>query len=361
MHSLLFYVTAIYICTFPLYNTTSYQLSDKSGKTKGLAMSSTQARLGAAVRYPHYEQAPGFWVITTYFNPCRYKSRRQNYDIFASSLRTAGIPLLTVECAFGDDDFELPETLDTVRVRSKSVMWQKERLLNLAASWLPASCTGVGWLDCDILFMNARWAVDTMRLLKQHAVVQLFQTAVRLEQGNIYGAQPDRVESFGAVAPNRLHLLSCGRYDQHGHTGYGWAMRREIFDAVGLYEHAIYGSADHFMAHAIYGDMDGFCIHNVLAKSPYQYQCLKEWSEKFHTLVAGSFTAVPGEIVHLWHGELSNRRYFQRMLEVNALGFNPYTDVVSLPGKPLEWHPQMNNKGLRDYFVEYFKIRREDG
>jgi hypothetical protein len=297
-------------------------------------MSSLVSRRGAGVRFPRYAQAPGLWVITTYFNPCRYQTRRVNYDLFAFALRSAGIPLLTVECAFGDDEFELPESLDTVHVRSKSVMWQKERLLNLAANWLPADCTAVAWLDCDILCMNPHWAVDTMRLLKEHAIVQVFETAVRLEKDNTAGEQSDKVSSFGAVAPQRLHLLSCGRYDQHGHTGYGWAMHRETFDQVGLYKHAIYGSADHFMAHAIYGDMDGFCIHSVLGKSPSQLACLTEWSRRFYAQVGGSFTAVPGEIVHLWHGELKNRRYFQRMLEeVNSLGFNPYTDVVSLPGQ----------------------------
>ncbi len=78
-------------------------------------------------------------------------------------------------------------------------------------------------------------------------------------------------------------------------------------------------------------------------------------------MVAGSFTAVPGRIVHLWHGELGNRRYFQRMLEVIALGFDPYRDVVALHGRPLEWHPDMDNQQLKDYFVAYFQQRREDG
>jgi len=324
-------------------------------------MSTLASRLGARVLYPRYEYALGLWVIVSYFNPCGYKNRRKNHDIFVQSMRSAGIPLLIIECAFGNASFQLPESIDTVQIRSESVMWQKERMLNLAASWLPPECTAVAWLDADILFMNAQWAKDTMRLLQTHSVVQVFETAVRLEEGNVMGPQADTVSSFGAVAPHRLHLLSCGRYDQHGHTGYGWAMRREIFDEVGLYEYAISGSADHFMAHAIYGDMDGFCIQSVLGKSPPQLACLKTWSEKFHAKVKGSFTAVPGQIVHLWHGELKHRRYYQRMLEINSLGFNPYTDILSLPGKPLEWHPEMDKPTLRNYFVEHFKGRKEDG
>lgn len=310
--------------------------------------------------YPKYVQAPELWVITTYFNPCRYQTRRTNFDIFAASLRDAGINLLVVECAFGTDDFELPLSLDTVRVRSRSLLWQKERLLNLAASWLPPSCKYVAWLDCDILFMNPLWAVNTAELLNTHAVVQLFETAVMLEQGNHELGTSDKVNSFGRIAPNDLSLLSCGRYDRHGHTGFGWAMRREIFDTVGLYEHTVAGSADHYMAHAIYNKY-GFCVDHSLQNNPFAGQHLRTWGERFYALVQGSFTVVPGEIKHLWHGDLKNRRYLQRMLETNALGFNPYTDIVARPGKPLEWSPGLNKPELVDYFTEYFNNRREDG
>ncbi|MDP3646330.1 MAG: hypothetical protein Q8R25_04545 [bacterium] len=323
-------------------------------------MSNRLLKHGDGVKFPRYAQAEGLWVITTYFNPCGYKTRRDNYELFAFSMRNAGIPLLVVECAFGDQPFELPESLDVVQVRCNSLLWQKERLLNLAASWLPKECTAVAWHDCDILHMNANWAPDTVRLLRNHAVVQLFEKAILLDKGNVQTEKTPQVRSFGAIAPSHPELLSCGRYDRHGHTGYGWAMRREIFDKVGLYEYAVGGSADHYMAHAIY-NVYGFCVEHSLQNNPRAVRHLKEWGERFYELVQGKFTAVPGEIVHLWHGELVNRRYLQRMLETNALGYDPYIDVIAPPGQPLEWHPEMDKQGLRDYFTEYFRSRREDG
>jgi len=312
------------------------------------------------VRFPRYTRGDGLWVITTYYNPCRYKTRRDSYDIFAFSMRSAGIPVITVECAFGDEPFELPESLDVVRVRTDSLLWQKERLLNLAASWLPKECTSVAWLDCDILFKNADWAVNAAQMLKTHAVVQLFETCLRLDKHNATGGQSDRCTSFGAIAPSNRELLSCGRYDRHGHTGYGWAMRRDVFDDVGLYEYAVGGSADHYMAHAIY-NVYGFCVEHSLQNNPHAVMHLKEWGSRFYERVRGNFAVVPGEILHLWHGDLKNRRYLQRMLETTALGYNPYQDIVAIPGKPLEWHPEMDKQGLKDYFVEYFHSRREDG
>lgn len=299
-------------------------------------------------------------VITTYFNPCGYASRRRNYDLFMVGMRKAGVTCITVECAFGDELFELPDALDVIKVRSKTLLWQKERLLNLAASWLPASVKYVAWLDCDIVFENNRWASDLVRVLEQYQVAQVWETCVRLERGDVEGAEPDMSRSFAAVMSKEPETLDAGRYDLHGHTGYGWAMRREIFDQVGLYESAISGSSDHFMSHAIYGDYN-FCITNALKNDERQISHLKDWGARFYSLVGGSLGVVPGRIRHLWHGDAVDRRYFLRMHDITELGFDPYTDLHAEPGRPLEWAPGLEKNDLKEYFINYFKSRREDG
>jgi hypothetical protein len=311
---------------------------------------------------PTYAEATGLWVITVYYNPCRYRSRRRNYDRFAHALRRSGIPLLTVECAFGDDAYELPESMEIIRVRSGSLLWQKERLLNLAASWLPKSVTAVAWVDCDILFLNPNWAKDTMAQLETCPIVQLFESCVRLEEGDVLVSEPDRVLSFGSIVPKDSSHFSYKRFDAHGHTGYAWAMRREIFDTVGLYEFATAGTADHFMAHAIYGAY-GDCITDALKNDWRQIEHLKRWGAKFQRAVNGMLSATPGEIVHLWHGNHSNRKYMERMWVITKLAYDPQTDIVAAPGKPLEWSETAlrEKPGLIAYFKEYFESRKEDG
>ncbi|MFZ6766519.1 hypothetical protein ACO0LM_05485 [Undibacterium sp. Di26W] len=303
-------------------------------------------------------------VLTTYFNPCRYLSRRQNYDAFMQGMRAAGVTCITVECAFGDASFELPAALDVLQVRSSTLLWQKERLLNLAASWLPASCRYVAWLDCDILFDNKNWARELVAVLRQYPVAQVWETCLRQPQdGTDHGAadeQPDRVTSFAAVMQEQPTSLQAGRYDSHGHTGYGWAMRRSLFDSTGLYEAAISGSADHFMAHAIYGDYN-FCIQNALKHDHAQITHLQVWGQRFYQQVQGQLGVVRGEIRHLWHGDARHRRYFLRMHDITDLGFNPWTDLSMRAGRPLEWHAEMHKPALRQYFVNYFQSRREDG
>lgn len=82
-------------------------------------------------KFTNYKKAPELWVITVYYNPCNYKTRRSTYETFIHTMRTSGINILTVECAFGDDPFVLPVSPDVLKIRSTSLLWQKERLINI--------------------------------------------------------------------------------------------------------------------------------------------------------------------------------------------------------------------------------------
>lgn len=130
-----------------------------------------------------YNNSDDLWVITCYFNPNNYRSKLANYRIFADRILKSGINLLTVECAFGDTPFVLGPFPNVLQIRSQHIMWQKERLLNIALSHLPKEVEKVAWLDCDILFSNADWAVQASKLLDSVPVVQLFENAVRLPKG----------------------------------------------------------------------------------------------------------------------------------------------------------------------------------
>lgn len=318
--------------------------------------------LGKPVDEFVYRYVPGLWVITPYYNPMGYQTRRRNYEIFSRVLRNSGIPLITVECVFGDQKFDLPESPDVIRLKSESMLWQKERLLNLAISWLPPSCTAVAWLDCDLMFTNPNWAQETVARLHDAAVVQVFETCNRLPQQYADpSAHGDICTSFGSVLSQDPSQYATGNFANHGHTGYGWAARRDILDKHGLYEAAIAGSADHYMAHAAVGDFDSVCITRHMSRNPTLKRHYRDWAESFYESVGGKLQAVSGTVLHLWHGELADRKYSLRHLELEALQFNPYTDLVSHPGKPLELKPSSRTEELIRWFGMYFASRREDG
>src|SRR5215204_4074910 len=110
------------------------------------------------------------WAITSYFNPMRYGRRLANYRLFREHLP---LPLIPVELSFGANDFELREGEADVliQLRGQDVLWQKERLLNVALGELPSGCTKVVWLDCDVVFgedifgEGGGWAEEVSGLL----------------------------------------------------------------------------------------------------------------------------------------------------------------------------------------------------
>src|SRR3954452_2532913 len=87
-----------------------------------------------------YAPAPDLCVAAAYFNPAGFRSKLHNYHLFRDRVAAAGIPLVTVECALGGQPFELPPGPGVRHVRGRDVMWQKERLLNLAIDALPEAC-----------------------------------------------------------------------------------------------------------------------------------------------------------------------------------------------------------------------------
>ena len=95
------------------------------------------------------------WAITSYFNPAGYRNRLENFRKFR---RRLAVPLLAVEFRYGER-FELEDgDADLLlRLPGRDVLWQKERLLNVAMTHLPAECTAVASLDCDVVFERDDW------------------------------------------------------------------------------------------------------------------------------------------------------------------------------------------------------------
>ncbi len=94
------------------------------------------------------------WAVTAYFNPCRYRTRLENFRTFRERL---AVPLVAVELVYGGrPELEAGDANVLVRVEGHNVLWQKERLLNVALSLLPDRCEAVAWVDCDLVFGSSR-------------------------------------------------------------------------------------------------------------------------------------------------------------------------------------------------------------
>jgi hypothetical protein len=307
-----------------------------------------------------YDVADDLWVITPYFNPLGYRSRRRNYELFRSRLDAAGLPLLTVECTFGDAVPELAPRHDVLHVRARDLLWQKERLLNLAIAQLPPRCTKVAWLDADVLFENPAWAVDTSRALEAHAFVQPFDVAVRLPSGaRDYRGGGEVWRGFAAVWSADREALRLGDYDRHGETGFAWAARRALLAAHGLYDACIIGGADHVMAHALCGDWTSVCIERLLGADNPHREHFTAWAQSIFAAVRGRIGYAAGTALHLWHGERAHRQYSLRHRELERFAFDPHADLRRAAGGSWEW--ASDKPELHRWAADYFSRRREDG
>lgn len=314
--------------------------------------------VGAAERYT--AGSGELCVVTTFFDSVGYARKRENLELFAKPILAAGIPLVVVECAFGSSPYTqcLPGTV--TRVRARDVMWQKERLINLAVSRLPTRFTKIAWIDADVLFANHDWLTETEALLDEVPIVQLFNRAYRLPQDTAsYRGSGSVWSSFAYEWQARGPTILRGDFDDHGHTGFAWAARREIFTTYGLFDSCIAGGADHVMAHVMCGDWSSFCLSRSLGDIPSLLHQCRRWAAPFFGAVQGRVACVSGSVLHLWHGEDEHRQYDGRFVELARIDFDPTRDLrLNTHGC---WQWAMPNRELRHWARTYFEGRLEDG
>jgi hypothetical protein len=306
-----------------------------------------------------YVRAKDVGIVTSYFNPCGYRCRAENFERFMEPILAGGVPIVVVEGSF-DGRKGLPERFVTRLVPLRDVMWQKERLLDLGAAWLPSECTKVAWLDADVLFEDPSWLVRTSEALETMAVVQPFRAAVRLSRGELSPREGDDVfESFASVFVHRPEELRHGKYEPHGHTGFAWATHRDLIARHGLYDAAIGGSSDHMMAHAFAGDLESACLGRMLGRGGRHRAYFRRWAARMGAETGARLSYTEGRLLHLWHGTIENRRYAQRNKELYRLGFDPKNDIrISSTGA---WEWASEKAELHAWARRYFVERDEDG
>jgi hypothetical protein len=306
------------------------------------------------------------WGVTTFYNPAGYTTKAANYARFRHGLTEAGVPLLTVELAFGEAPFELKsgDADRLIQLRSPDVLWQKERLLNLGIRALPEDCDKVAWLDADLLFARSDWAAETSRLLQRYVAVQPFSHCVRLPPG-AEASEPAMLR-FGSGEGDLFYGIAWGvyakgrrslsRYEDHGHTGFAWAARRRLLEDCGLYDANLLGNGDTDIAHAMFGSSQYWGLRKVGDQARIH---LRRWAVPFATAVAGSVAHVDGVVSHLWHGSPQHRLY-DKPLDV-LHDFDPEHDLELDPRTGLYRWAGAAPASLRAWSRDYFAARREDG
>lgn len=306
-----------------------------------------------------YSAADDLWILTAYFNPLRYVSRARNYTHFRDRIVESGLRLLTVECAFDGRPFELVPSDDVLQVRAVDVLWQKERLLNLALQRLPEGCSKLAWLDSDVLFENGDWARETSRLLEIYTLVQPFEEVIRLPRGcHSYHGRGKIWQGFAAAYARDPDGARSGTWAQHGETGYAWAARREVLSS-GLYDACIVGGGDHAMSHAWSGGFDSPCLDAILGRGTTHRKHFERWARAVWGRSRGRVGVVSGGVLHLWHGDVERRDYQERHRALAGFRLDPDRDLRIGAEGCWEWGSR--RPALHASVAHYFAARAEDG
>lgn len=293
-------------------------------------------------------------VIAVISNPIRWKSRIALYQAFEHHmLQSPNVRLTTVECAYGERDFDidLNPLVNHVRVRAKSLVWNKENLINIGIQRLPDDWKFVAWIDADITFRDKDWAAKTIDALHQYDVIQPWASCYDLGPNDEHLAHH---KSFCRLF-NEGKPVGKGNYE-FAHPGYAWAAtRRAINELGGLLEVAALGSGDHHMALALVGKAEA--TYPVGIHQNYIDTVLAWQKNAFHN-IGQNIGHVPLTIEHSWHGSKVKRGYVDRWKILTRHKFDPLTDVKKNWQGVLEL--TCKKHGLRHDIDRYFRSRNED-
>ncbi len=294
-------------------------------------------------------------LVACHFNPAGYVRPVENLGAFIAGIQEKGWlkDAFIGVCSFPNQEPLAVHTLDKINIlhlRSGSILWQKEALLNAVVAQLPPEYTKVAILDADVLLPDG-WYEATSAALDTYPIIQPWSRAIIEEE-----CRPS-VGKGASLRDKRASNWGCY------HPGYAWAMRRDFFTTgPGLYQNAIVGLADGLLAlattdsvvstHRQITALSDVCQNDIAG----WIKAVRDWHGK------NRLSCIKADIEVLTHGETKNRRYYE-ILEL-LRDFDPATDLVpQTVSGPLEWSESAKaDKAQMIWSIgQYFDGRLEDG
>jgi hypothetical protein len=284
-------------------------------------------------------------LVACYFNPCKYARRHQNYLDFYECLGAHKKDLITVELAFDDQVFDLEALDNRLALRTKTLVWQKEALLNVGIrEAVNRGYKYICWLDADISFNEADWYNRILNALDTHNLVQVFEVLKRFDDEDTFQVMKSTAASIGNVSEA---------------TGFGWACPSSFFEDCMLYDKMIVGGGDTLIYAAGNGVLEEWLRKRV---TTYRHSVgIVDWANRWYAKTQGRVGYAKNRIETFYHGTIQNRNYLNRYEILRASSFDPVRDItVDEVTGLLEWL-DTSKVGLQDDIRDYFVSRQEDG
>jgi hypothetical protein len=300
------------------------------------------------------------------------------------------IDLHMIELAYGDRPFEVTDPKlypNDIQLRTKSELFHKENLINLAVRSFPQDWKYGAAIDADFHFTRHDIALETIHQLQHYDWVQMFSSYANVTGETVPGSghrpinQPSNGFAYGYVRNGcMLPPGYNGGWSEPawsggppsgsaglpwvGAPGGAWAFRRASFDAVGGFlDRCILGSADWFMAFGLAGQVASVEVEARLGKKidryhPAYLEYIHGWQEQATKAIKANIGYVDCYAIHHFHGPMKHRGYSNRD---DILIENDYTPVKDVS---YDWQGVLQltteKPKLRDAIRAYFLSRSED-
>ena len=302
-------------------------------------------------------------VVTSIFNPRRFRSRWRLYRDFARYVEHSGAILHTVELAFGDRAYEVtePDNPHHLQLRTYSELWHKERLLNLLIAKVVRQHPDAkyfAWIDADVNFQNPNWVRETIEALQHYHVIQMFEHCHNVGPDHrIISSLESMIAGWLAHGFIGWHCPGRQRYGFHYHPGFAWAATRWALDQLGgLFDVCVAGSGDTHMAAALCGNWR-FGFPPELQRTSYG-RALEAWARRADRTIERNVGCLKGSCFHRWHGKSKERGYNTRWDMLIKHRFDPPFDLQNDVHGLLAWSGQ--NPGLQNAIRRSLASRNED-
>lgn len=290
-----------------------------------------------------------FYAVTSFFNHSHTKERLNNYRMFKSKL---SLPLVTVEWA-PDGIFELNQNDSDILIQIKDgdIMWQKERLLNIAIESLPANAHYVAWVDCDIIFSDVNWHLKAKKILNDYDFVQLFEKVNYLPK---ILTSPDVIIKFESLKFDHqvysiTKILSEGgslfngqnnvwgklQLNINGNPGMAFASKVDVIKKHWLYDKNIVGAGDLILTTSLFNKIEELYKNRDLSSE--HRKDIQLWANNLQK-EKYTVTYLPGDLYHLWHGKLENRNYAERWKILSTHEYSPLNSLKLNPSRTWSWN-----------------------
>jgi hypothetical protein len=282
-------------------------------------------------------------VVCVFWSPAGWRSLHRNYLRFLHEMRWWGVPTYNVEVAYEGQEFATPDAWLQIRGGREHVLWQKERLINLAVERLPERFDKVAWIDADMIFLDPTWPERVCQMLEEWPVVQMWDTWHCADADGKVASVKTCVGTHGERYVTNVDCCPGG----------AWAARRTVWP---LYDRHIVGSGDSMMVEGWTGHRARRCLR--MMNEPMEAH-FRAWSADAYAKVQSQIACLPGDAMHLYHGRLQDRQYHARWYPVIDGGYDPARHVRIDDTGLLAWTQEASPE-LVEWVAGYFHTRRED-